>query len=70
MVLCGSVCVDCMGLCGSVSRSDHSSVVLFFVLVWSGRELGWAVCLVFYVGFCVRPSMVLNQRQVSLVVSD
>ena len=39
---------------GVLSRSDHSSVILFFVLVWSGRELGWAVCLFFYVGLCVR----------------
>jgi hypothetical protein len=40
-------------------------------LVWSGRELAWAVyVLCFYVCFLFRPSMVLNQRQVSLVVSD
>jgi hypothetical protein len=41
-------------------------------LVWSGRELGWAVCLFFYdLGISMfRPGMVLNQRQVSLVVSD
>ena len=31
--------------------------------------VGW-VCSVFYVVFCVWPGMVLNQRQVSLVVSD
>lgn len=54
-----------------LSRSDHSSVILFFVLVWSGRELGWAVYVCFsMLVFCVRPSMVLNQRQVSFVVSD
>jgi hypothetical protein len=29
-----------------------------------------SLCLFFYVGFCVWPSMVLNQRKVSLVVSD
>ena len=41
-------------------------------LVLPGRELGWAVCLFFYdLGISMfRPSMGLNQRQVSLVVSD
>ena len=29
-----------------------------------------SLCVFAYVGFCVRPSMVLNQRQVSLVVAD
>ena len=37
------------------------------VRVWVGVG---SLCVFFYVGFCVRPSMVLNQRQVSLVVSD
>ena len=32
---------------GLLSRYDHSSVILFFVLVWSGRELGWAVYVCF-----------------------
>ena len=31
--------------------------------------VGWAVCLFFYVGFWVRPSMVLNQK-LSIVVPD
>ena len=51
-----------------VSHSDLSSIVL----VWSGRELGWAVCVLFSIiwDFCVRPGMVLNQRQLSIVVPD
>ena len=31
----------------NVSRSDLSSFVFVFVLVWSGRELGWAVYVCF-----------------------
>jgi hypothetical protein len=42
-----------------------------FVLVWSGRELGWVVYVIFsLLYFCVWPGMVLNQRQLSIIVSD
>ena len=45
--------------------------VLFVCLNWSGRELGGhSMFCVSRLVFCVWPSMVLNQRQVSLVVSD
>ena len=32
----------------SVSRSDLSSFIYVFVLVWSGRELGWGVYVIFF----------------------
>ena len=54
-----------------MSRSDLSSFVLSFVLVWAGRELGElsvSFSMIFY--FCVGPGMVLNQRQLSIVVPD
>ena len=54
-----------------MSRSDLSSFIYVSVLVWSGRELGGLSMLVFsMLCLCVWPGMVLNQRQVSLVVSD
>ena len=53
-----------------VSRSDPSLCVIV-CFSWSGRELGGhSMFCVSRLVFCVRPSMVLNQRQVSLVVSD
>ena len=53
-----------------LSRSDLSSFIMS-LLVWSGRELGWIVYVLFsMLYFCVWPGMVLNQRQVSIVVSD
>ena len=53
-----------------LSRSDPSYCVNC-LFCWSGRELGGhSMFCVSRLFFCVRTSMVLNQRQVSLVVSD
>ena len=55
-----------------MSRSDLSSFVLSFVLVQSGRELGGLsmfVCLWFSISV-FGLGLVLNQRQLSIVVPD
>ena len=53
-----------------MSCSDLSSFVMS--LFYYGQGVSWVGCLcsVYYVVFCVWPGLVLNQRQVSLVVSD
>ena len=54
-----------------MSRSDHSSFV--FSLFWCllGRELdGHSMLCVWFVYFYVWPDMVLDQRQVLVIVSD
>ena len=54
-------------------HSCHVLTFLFYVFVlgWSRRELGWGVYVLFSMLYFLRvwPSMVLNQRQVSFVVS-
>ena len=60
--------LNCIG--HILSRSDLSYFIYVFVLVWSGRELGGLSMFRFLCCVCVWPGMVLNQRQVSLVVSD
>ena len=42
------------------------------ILVWSGCDLGWAFYVIFSM-FCISlfwPGMVLNQGQLSIIVSD
>ena len=55
-----------------LSHPDLSSFFYVSVLVWSGRELGWAFYVLFcmFIFLCVGPGMVPNQRQLSIVVSD
>ena len=45
--------------------------MLFLCFSWPGRELGgYSMFCVSRLGFCVWPDMVLNQKQVLVVVSD
>ena len=55
-----------------LNKSKYILDLRFFkvALVWSGRELGGLSMFRFLCCVCVWPGMVLNQRQVSLVVSD
>ena len=51
-----------------VSCPDLRDPFYVSILVWSGRELGWAFYVFLFL--CVWPGVVLNQRQLSIVVSD
>ena len=54
-----------------LSHPDHSLLCMFLCFVWSGCDLsGHSMLDVLFVCFYVWPDMVLNQRQVLVIVSD
>ena len=55
-----------------VSRPDRRELFMSLFLVWSGCDLGGHSMFMFlcFLFLCVRPGMVLNQGQLSIVVSN
>ena len=54
-----------------LSHPDHSLLCMFLCFGWSGCNLsGHSMLDVLFVSFYVWPDMVLNHRQVLVIVSD